>query len=317
MDGFNEIENKYGKLIKKATDIMEKVPDPKHSVSHMQSVVKNVKEILTSELNADREVCILAAYWHDVGRINGEKGHALLSAEMLKQELINENFNSDFIEKCYLVISEHSWKAHPKTIEGKIIRDADKIDFVGISRWKFCIENNIKFYKILDMLPILRNEILELDISKKIFDRKIGNLIRYLHDIIFYNNSNLDLNLECYSYAMGMNSDILSLEAEKFIIENDNHAFRVTFDKTLASKWEEYVYKHLNIGYWNEYIFNNDIVFIFHLEDGFKRYVVKNFQNDEVLALCEKLCNCKFESIEKMIKDNSFYYEKIFQKYNK
>ena len=29
----------------------------------------------------------------------------------------------------------------------------------------------------------------------------------------------------------------------------------------------------------------------------------------EVLKLCEKLCNCKFESIKKMLSDNWFYKE--------
>lgn len=164
MENFDEIENKYSKLIKKATEIMEEVLDPKHSVSHMKSIVKYTKEILQEETNADTEVCILSAYWHDVGRINGQKRHALLSAEMLKQELLNENFDTDFIEKCYLAIYKHGWSEHPETLEGKIIRDADKIDFVGIDRWKSCIENNCKFVKILDMLPTLRKEIFEFEI---------------------------------------------------------------------------------------------------------------------------------------------------------
>lgn len=307
MENFNEIENKYSKLIKKATDIMKEVPDPKHSVSHMESIVKYTKEILSAEINADREVCILSAYWHDVGRIKGEKGHALLSAEMLKQELLNENYDKDFIEKCYLAIYKHGWSEHPETIEGKIIRDADKIDFVGISRWKSCIDNNCKFNKILDMLPTLRKDIFEFEISKEIFDREIGLLIRYLHDIIF----NDIAKSNCYSYVMGMSDEIYELEKYSFIIEKDNNDFRVTFSKELSSKWEEFVTNHLEVEYWNEYISNNEITFLFHLKDGFKKYVVKNYDNDEVLKLCEKLCNCKFEFIEKMIKDNEFYKDKI------
>ena len=39
--------------------------------------------------------------------------------------------------------------------------------------------------------------------------------------------------------------------------------------------------------------------------------MVNNYNNDEVLNLCEELCNCKFGSIEKMIKDNEFYKEKL------
>lgn len=50
-----------------------------------------------------------------------------------------------------------------------------------------------------------------------------------------------------------------------------------------------------------------ELEFLFHLQDGFKRYEVDNYVNDEVLRLCEELCNCRFESIKKMLSDNSFY----------
>lgn len=43
------------------------------------------------------------------------------------------------------------------------------------------------------------------------------------------------------------------------------------------------------------------------------RFEVNDFVNDEVLALCEKLCDCKFESIKKMLSDNAFY-GRIFSK---
>ena len=49
------------------------------------------------------------------------------------------------------------------------------------------------------------------------------------------------------------------------------------------------------------------VIFIFHLPDGFRRYEVKDYDNDEVLGLCEKLCDCKFESIKQMLSNNSFY----------
>lgn len=187
MIDFEKIENKYEKLIKKAREIMEKVPDPKHSVSHMESIVKYTKEILELGIEANAEVCILSAYWHDVGRIEGSKGHALRSAEMLKQELLKENYDPKFIEECYLAVYKHGWNEKPETVEGNVIRDADKIDFVGISRWKSCIENNCRFKDILDMLPTLRKDIFKFEISKEIFDREIAILVRYLHDIIFDN----------------------------------------------------------------------------------------------------------------------------------
>ena len=69
-----------------------------------------------------------------------------------------------------------------------------------------------------------------------------------------------------FSYAMGMTEEIYNLEKEGFIIEKDGEDFKVSFDKKLADKWETFVYKHLAEEYWNEYITENEIIFIFHLK---------------------------------------------------
>ena len=45
----------------------------------------------------------------------------------------------------------------------------------------------------------------------------------------------------------------------------------------------------------------NKVVFLFCLQDGIKRFEVENYQNDQVLKLCEKLCDCKFDSIKEML----------------
>ena len=182
---FERIEKKYEFLINIAKDYMSKVDDIKHSTGHMEAVVKYVKEILAYETNADKEVCILGAYWHDVGRITADEGHAKLSAEMLKKELQKQNYDEEFIAKCIKAIEKHSWKETPETLEGIIIRDADKIDFVGVSRWKNCIENNCRFKKLTNLLPTMRKDLLKLECSREIYDREIGILIRYLHNIIF------------------------------------------------------------------------------------------------------------------------------------
>lgn len=50
---------------------------------------------------------------------------------------------------------------------------------------------------------------------------------------------------------------------------------------------------------------------MFRLDNGIKRYYVENYFNDEVLTLCEKLCECKFTSIKNMLKENRFYSDKI------
>lgn len=47
---------KNKELIDKAVDIMKQVNDPKHSLSHMESVVKYTIKILRHEEKANKEV---------------------------------------------------------------------------------------------------------------------------------------------------------------------------------------------------------------------------------------------------------------------
>lgn len=181
----NLIMEKNKNLIDKAVEIMKQVNDPKHSLSHMESVVKYTIEILRHEEKANKEVCIISAYWHDVGRSIQKKDHALLSANMLKEEMKKLQYDDEIIEQCYLAIYKHSWYDMPETLEGIIVRDADKIDFIGIGRWKQCIKEQNKCNSILELLPTLRSELLQLECSRKIYDIEVSKLIKYLHDIIF------------------------------------------------------------------------------------------------------------------------------------
>lgn len=111
---------------------------------------------------------------------------------------------------------------------------------------------------------------------------------------------------------MGIDETINALKEQGFQIEKDNgNNYMVSFEAHKANEWEEFISKHLEIGYWNEYLANDSVVFLFHLEDGFKKYIVENFENNDVLKLCEKLCECKFESIKSMLIGNHFYKDKI------
>lgn len=185
MDELSQIEQSNKELLQKAVEIMKTVPDFKHSLSHMESVVQYTKEILETVEEANKEVCLISAYWHDVGRKIQNEGHAKISADMLQEEMKNLEYDDELIRKCYLAIYKHGWKEEPETLEGVIVRDADKIDFVGIGRWKECIETNCRFHKILELLPRLRKDLLKLECSKEIFDREIGKLVIYLHGRIF------------------------------------------------------------------------------------------------------------------------------------
>lgn len=114
-----------------------------------------------------------------------------------------------------------------------------------------------------------------------------------------------------YSYVMGIDESINELKEDGFTIEPEGDNYKITFPSNKAQDWEKYIASHLESGFWNEYLADNSVIFLFHLEDGIKRYQVFDFKNDEVLALCDKLCNCRFESIKAMLMGNSFYQDKI------
>lgn len=114
-----------------------------------------------------------------------------------------------------------------------------------------------------------------------------------------------------FSYVMGIGNEINEIKGNGFIIEQFDNNFGISFAKEKANEWEEFIAKYLEQGYWNEYLTDDGVIFLFHVKDGIKKYDVKDYRNDEVLELCEKLCDCKFSSIKDMLKENHYYNDKI------
>ena len=110
-----------------------------------------------------------------------------------------------------------------------------------------------------------------------------------------------------YSYVMGVDSSIHQLAAQGFDIQPDGENYMVSFPDDMDAQWEQFIRSKLEIGYWNEYLTSNGVVFTFHLPDGFRRYEVQDLDNAEVLALCEQLCECSFGSLRSMLCGNHFY----------
>ena len=72
----------------------------------------------------------------------------------------------------------------PKTNEGLLLRDADKLAWLGKGRWKSCLENRQDLDSIIGLLPKLKSDILYFDESKQIYDREIVNLTSFLYGYI-------------------------------------------------------------------------------------------------------------------------------------
>ena len=180
MDIYEEIYNKNKKLIDIAVEKAKVCEnDPLHFIGHTIDVVNYVKELL-EKIPANKEVCIISAYWHDVGRSVTDKGHEEESGRILKDMMTQLGYSNEMIEQCYLAVVNHKRSCTPPTIEGKIIRDADKIAYIGRNRWKRCIEEKPEALdEIIEVyLPILREEILKLEYSKELFDRDMNSYVK-------------------------------------------------------------------------------------------------------------------------------------------
>jgi HD superfamily phosphodiesterase len=178
-----DIYNKNKDLIDKAIEILNKFDyDPLHYIGHTYDVLDYASELLKKYPEADKEICIIAAYWHDVGRIVVDKGHPLESGKMIKEEMEKLNYNDKMINDCYEAIINHGSKAVPKTLEGKIVRDADILSYIGKRRWNQCIkEDYTMLNEIIERLPRVKTELLQLEYSKELFDRDM-NL--YINDYL-------------------------------------------------------------------------------------------------------------------------------------
>ncbi|PWJ95590.1 HD domain-containing protein [Oceanotoga sp. DSM 15011] len=111
-----------------------------HSIDHIFRVLKNSIFISTFE-GGDMEEIAISALLHDIARDeelkNPKIDHAEKGAEIAKNFLININYPKH--EEVYYNIMVHRYSKGkiPKTIEAKILQDADRLDAlgaIGISR---------------------------------------------------------------------------------------------------------------------------------------------------------------------------------------
>ena len=133
--------------------------DSAHDFNHIMRVFKNAKKICKKE-KANEKLVLSAVLLHDIVSYpksdRRSKFSSIESAKISKQILKKYNFTSEEIAIISDAISDHSFsqKKIPKTIEGKILQDSDRLDAlgaIGIARL-FATSGNLKrpFYNIDD-----------------------------------------------------------------------------------------------------------------------------------------------------------------------
>lgn len=110
--------------------------DFSHSFSHVQRVTNLALNIGKKE-GADMEILEIASLLHDIGRKNQDNGlvsdHAEEGAKIARGILEKLNYPNIKIDRVCHCILTHRWQINgkPKTIEAKILQDADRLDALG------------------------------------------------------------------------------------------------------------------------------------------------------------------------------------------
>jgi len=91
---------------------------------------------LAAEEKADVEKCVVAALFHDVSHFAAEdyRKHGVRSAEVARDFLLKEGYSRDFVEDVAYAVESHVGEVNPRTLEAKVLQDADTLDRFGYVR---------------------------------------------------------------------------------------------------------------------------------------------------------------------------------------
>lgn len=123
-------------LISFARDYLQKQPfDIVHDHEHHELVYHNCRQIIEKEgLHPDRDVIEVSAWWHDVEKSYKTDNSADSTIIFLKKTAIELGIDPRFVERCCLVIGQHSYRQSQSELESRILFDADKIEYVNHHR---------------------------------------------------------------------------------------------------------------------------------------------------------------------------------------
>lgn len=110
--------------------------DPAHDFEHVLRVCVNAEKICKKE-KVDKKLVLTAALLHDIITFpkydKRSKTSSSKSAMKAKKILHNLHYSHDQIRIIIDAIENHSFSKNktPKTLEGKILQDADRLDAIG------------------------------------------------------------------------------------------------------------------------------------------------------------------------------------------
>lgn len=127
---------KFETEIRKAIFKMSQGEDPAHDFLHFQRVVKTAKQLCAIE-KATFEIVVPAAWLHDfvlIPKNDPRRSQASHLSAIKSIEFLGElGYPNQYFEPIAHCIKAHSFSAkiEPKTLEAKIVQDADRLDGLG------------------------------------------------------------------------------------------------------------------------------------------------------------------------------------------
>jgi HD superfamily phosphodiesterase len=135
------IDERQKRLLKLLPELYSKKGfDEGHKIDHIQRVLYWTIKLGKLE-KGDLNLLIPAALLHDIGIPKGDSVHARWGAKKAKKILEQMGYSIDEIKKISYIIEIHSQddvSSRPRTREGNILWDADKMDATGLTafhRW--------------------------------------------------------------------------------------------------------------------------------------------------------------------------------------
>ena len=158
-----------------------------HGYEHTERVIELCK-VLGTKLGADMDVLIPAAILHDIGRKHDN--HAQRGAEMAREILRDLDYSK--VDEIVHVIDVHSFSAggEAKSLEAKILSDADKLDAMGAMgiyrAAQYSVEHQRDQPEFIDhfheKLLTLKN-LLYTDEAKKLAEKRHNFMLQYLDQL--------------------------------------------------------------------------------------------------------------------------------------
>jgi uncharacterized protein len=160
--------------LQKIKEIVKKeLSSSHHDIEHIERVYNLCLHLAKYESNVDLEILKTAALLHDIARFKefqdktGKIEHATLGAEMAEEVLKTLGYSREKIEQIKHCIIVHRYRRNrkPRTMEAKILFDADKLDAlgaVGVARaFMMAGHYNQKIYSNVSIEEYLRDNVFE------------------------------------------------------------------------------------------------------------------------------------------------------------